>query len=308
MMMKALEKKQPLEIFRLLANLKNNLWLIGVLFLGLGIADRVFSTFADGYLSGIEFTHLSIICFFCMSWLCLKPEIILTGENDAIFENHEEALQHFSPDEDHLNVVQSRMIELEDQHLISQAYTLPFPYLCQIYHLLNLKHLESIHSFSLNNLRVTGVLDCQPTLTGGVIKFKTMLSAPVNILRLWRQSGVEVELTLHTPFTIELSIPLYNDKKIIVIFNVVPLSKNQHKLFIDIYSNLTWYKPILQIILHAASCLTLFEDLPYLQTLAKRNLERLVCLNSVLSHETQWLFKRFIDLYGANLQLLGAAI
>lgn len=307
-MINFLEKNKAIEIFPLLANLKKNIWLIGILFLVLGITDRLFSTFADGYLSSIEFTHLFIVFFFCVSWLCLKPEILWTGESDELLCNSEGVIQNFYPDKSHLNVVQSRMLELKEQHLISQAYSLPFPYLCQIYHLLNLKHLESIHSFSLNNLRVTGILNCQSTLTGGVIKFKTMLEAPINILRIWRQPGVEVELTLHTPFTIELSIPVYNDKKIIVIFNVVPLSKNEHKLFIDIYSNLGWYKPFLQIILHIASCLTLFEDLPYLQTLAKRNLERLVGLNSVLSHETQWLFKRFIDLYGANLDLFQRAI
>lgn len=268
----------------------------------------MFSSFADGYLSGIELTHLFIVFFLCISWFCLKPEISWTDKTDDFLSESEESLRKFYPDENHLNVVKMRMLELKEQHLISQGYSLPFPYLCQIYHLLNLKHLESIHSFSLNNLKVSRVLHCQPTITGGIIKFKTMLEAPVNILRIWRQPAVEVELTLHTPFTVELSIPVYNDKRIIVFFNVVPVSKNEHKLFIDIYSNLGWYKPLLQFVLHTASCLTLFEDLPYLRTLTKRNLDRLVGLNSVLSHETQWLFKRFVDLYGTNLDQLQPAI
>jgi hypothetical protein len=184
--------------------------------------------------------------------------------------------------------------------MISQEYILPFPYLCQIYHLLNLKHLETVHSFSLNNLRVVNISYFQPTAIGGIIKFETLLDSPVNPLRIWRQPTVEVDLILHTPYTVELSIPVYNHKRIFVIFSALPLNQTEHQFFIDIYSDLDWPKPLLQVILHFASCLTIFEDLPYLRALADRNIERLFNLNLASNHESMLLFKRFVELYGTG--------
>jgi hypothetical protein len=165
---------------------------------------------------------------------------------------------------------------------------------------LNLKHLESIHSFSLNNLRVIKISHFQPTNSGGIIKFQTVLDSPLNPLRIWRQAIVEVSLILHTPYTVELSIPVYNNKHITVIFNALPINNNEHKLFIDIYSNLKWPKPLLQLLLHFASSLTLFEDLPYLRKLAERNIHRLVNMSKVSNHETMWLYRRFVDLYSSS--------
>jgi hypothetical protein len=140
--------------------------------------------------------------------------------------------------------------------VIGQEYILPFPYLCQIYHLLNLKHLETIHNFSLNNLKVVKVSHLQPPEIGGMVKFQTILDSPVNPLIIWRQPIVEVGLILHTPYTVELNIPAYNNKRIIVIFNVIPLSNTDHKLFIDIYSDLKWPKPLLQLVLQNARAIS----------------------------------------------------
>jgi hypothetical protein len=98
-----------------------------------------------------------------------------------------------------------------------------------------------------------------------------------------------------------LNIPVYNDKKIIVMFNVVPMGDIEHKFLVDIYSDLGWFKPLLQILLHSASCLTLFEDLPYLRALAKRNIQRLINLSKISNHETMRLFRRFVDLYGSSI-------
>ncbi|WP_201027275.1 hypothetical protein, partial [Salmonella enterica] len=134
--------------------------------------------------------------------------------------------------------------------MIGQEYTLPFPYICQIYHLLNLKHLETIHKFSLNNLKVINVSHYQATNSGGIIKFQTVLDSPINPLRMWRQPIVEVDLILHNPYTVELSIPVYNEKRITVIFNALPLTETEHQFFINIYSDLKWPRPLLQIILH----------------------------------------------------------
>lgn len=206
------------------------------------------------------------------------------------------------PHADYLRRTEARMLQLKKYHKISQEYVLPIPYICQIYHLLNLKHLEQVHGFSLNGLKVGSVSQIEPTNIGGSVKFKTSLNNSLNILRMWRKPVVEVELTLHTPYTIELSIPLYKGRKINIIFNVLPLRNNTHKLFIDIYSDLVFPKPIMQMILHCASCLTLLEDLPYLHKLADTNLPRRVKSSRSSNRDTMQLFKRYVDLYGSSLE------
>jgi hypothetical protein len=294
------EDGMQVEISPSVNKIRNNLWIFGIHSWLFGIADRGFAAFADGYLSAIEITHLFMASFFFVSWLYLKPERSLESESVSRLQScQEDAVVPHHPV--FLQAGQARMLELHNQHMISQEYILPFPYECQIYHLLNLKHLETIHGFSLNHLKVISVSDIEPTAIGGRIKFQTMLDSPYNPLRIWRQPIVEVDLVLHSPYTVELSIPVYSGKRITVIFNALPLDENEHKLFIDIYTDLEWPKPILQVLLHFASCLTLFEDLPYLRKLAERNVDRLVRAGKTSSHETMWLFKRFADLYGSKL-------
>lgn len=284
------------EIYHLFDRFRNGVWLVGIPSWIYGAFDRVMAAFTDGYVSAIEFFHFVTAILFLMGWLYLRPR------SDA--DSGVSLLQQYpltGLEETYLETAQSRMAELQDQHMIHQEYVLPFSYVCQIYHLLNLKHLESVHSFSLNNLRVIQVNQMHPTDIGGSIKFQTTLDSPLNALRIWRQPVVEVDLTLHTPFTVELSIPVYGGKRMTVMFNAIPLNQTQHKLFIDIYSDLKWYKPLLQLLLHAASCLTLFEDLPYLQKLAKRKIHRMVQLDRIPNSETMWLFKRFVALYGSTI-------
>jgi hypothetical protein len=201
----------------------------------------------------------------------------------------------------YLQQTETRMLQLEKFHAISQEYILPIPYLCQIYHLLNLKHLEQVHNLSLNGLKVGNVSKFEQTNSGGTIEFKTTVNRPLNILRMWRQPVVKVELTLHTPYTIELTVPIYRDRQIAIIFNVLPLGANVHKLFIDIYSDLRFPKPILQVFLHCAACLTLFEDLPYLHRLAQGNFHHKFKSLSCVKRDTMQLFKRYVDLYGSSL-------
>jgi hypothetical protein len=208
----------------------------------------------------------------------------------------------------YLQQTAARMLQLEKFHTISQEYILPIPYLCQIYHLLNLKHLEQVHHLSLKGLKVGNVSKFERTNSGGKIEFKTTLNRPLNILRIWRQSEVKVELTLHTPYTIELTVPIYRDCQISIIFNVLPLGANAHKLFIDIYSDLKFPKPILQVFLHCASCLTLFEDLPYLQRLAQGNFHRRFQSLGSAKRDTMQLFERYVDLYGSSLEQSPPAI
>lgn len=205
------------------------------------------------------------------------------------------------PDETYLRHTEGRMLQLDRHHIISQSYVLPIPYLCQIYHLLNLKHLESVHNFSLNGLKIGSIGQIETTTTGGSLKFETTLNPALNLLKIWRQPVVEVELTLHTPYTIELNIPVYHGRNITIVFNILPLDENSHKLFIDIYSAIFFPKPILQMLLHGAAYLTLFEDMSYLRKLADRNLADRVSRTIVSNHKTMQLFKRFVDLYGCGL-------
>jgi hypothetical protein len=297
------QNNQTIEIFLLLATLKDSIWLLGIPCWVFGVSDRGLAAFADGYLSPTEILHLLTTSFFFMFWLFLKPDKNLQEDKMETEQHYPSDLNYYSNETHlHLCIAKDRMFELQEQHMIAQAYNLPFPYVCQIYHLLNLKHLETVHNFSLNNLKVIDVSHFEPTKNGGMLKFQTILALSFNVLRIWRQPIVEVELILHTPYTVELSIPVYNNKRIIVIFNVLPLTKGTHKLFIDIYSNLNWPKPFLQLVLHCASCLTLYEDLPYLRVLSQRNLDRLINLNKISNQETMWLFRRFVELYGSSLK------
>lgn len=285
------------EISQFVYNLRNGIWFFGIPSWLFGVTDRTLASFADGYLSTLEIVQIFTASFFFLSWIYLKPELELNSTNDTLtyqFDVDPYQLEVYK------GIVANRMLQLQEQHMIRQEYILPFPYLCQIYHLLNLKHLETIHAFSLNNLRVIKVSNFQPTTSGGIIKFQTALDSPLNALRIWRQPTVEVDLTLHTPYTVELKIPVYNNKHITVLFNAFPINNNKHKLFIDIYSNLEWPKPLLQSILHFASRLTLFEDLPYLRKLAQRNINRLFKSDKSDNHDTMWLFRRFVDLYGTS--------
>jgi hypothetical protein len=289
---KTSNKNQALEVELALFILKfkNGIWLLGIPSWVFGITDRGIAAFADGYVSAVEVLQICTAFFFFLNWLYLKPE-------QSININDLESSQSY------LCPFRSRRFELKKRHMISQEYILPFPYICQIYHLLNLKHLETVHKFSLNNLKVIKISSFQPTSIGGIITFQTILDSPMNVLRIWRQPIAEVDLILHTPYTVELSIPVYSNKRISVIFSAYPLTDNEHHFCIDIYSDLDWPKPFLQILLHLASCLTLWEDLPYLQKLAERNRAGLVNQNRGSNHEMMWLFRRFVHLHGSSEEI-----
>lgn len=291
--------RQYLEISLLITKIRNIIWSLGIPCLFLGIVDRSIAAFADGSFTQTEAIQIFFTSLLLVSWAYLKPEPIPGQIQDLAIS--EEALEPSSEWEElYHKITKTRMAELQAHHLISQEYTLPFPYLCQIYHLLNLKHLENVHSFSLGNLRVLEVSHVEPTIGGGAIRFQTTLDSAMNALRIWRQPVVDAGLTLHTPYTVELSIPAYRGKTITVLFTALPLTENTHQLFIDIYSDLQWPKFILQAILHFSACLTLFEDLPYLQTLAEREIDRVFTIDRASNHETMWLFRRFVELYGAG--------
>lgn len=284
---------------------RRGLWHLGIPAWLFGMTDRGWAIFANGSFSLDEFVSFLTISGLFVCWLSLKPDSAIdrdlgSGPSSYPLPNK---LESSAID---LEVTQTRMAELQHYHLISQAYRLPFPYLCQIYHLLNLKHLETIHRVSLNNLKVIEVSGIEVTDRGGVVKFQTMLHSPFNILRIWRRKNVEAQLTLHNPYTVELGIPVYGDKVIVVLFNTLPLTATEHQFSVDIYSNLNWYRPLLKPVLHFASLLTLIEDIPYLQALAQKNFQRLT-KNEKPHSEMMWLFGRFVSLYGTAVRGLPSA-
>lgn len=264
------------------------------------LTDRTIAACSDGHLNWNESLTLVAIGFLFLSWLSMRPQQSTAQTSDRVPAVPEVPFT-FRPADVHLEATQQRMAELHPYHLISQSHILPFPYLAQIYHLLNLKHLETIHSFSLNNLRVLKVSSLEQTDRGGVVKFQTTLDSPWNLLRIWRQRVAEVQLTLLTPYTVELAIPVYGDKVIIVMFNTLPLDHTKHQFCVDIYSNLQWYKPVIKALLHFSTVLTLLEDLPYLEALTQK-VQRFSPTekpgHEAANHDMMWLFNRFVGLYG----------
>jgi hypothetical protein len=253
------------------------------------------------HVSYLEFSYFLGTIFLLMGWLFLKPTL---EEEFDIFERLEAGKlnSNIYKNQSHLLAARNRMLELKSQHILSQLHTLPFPYLSQIYHLLNLKHLETVHSTSLGNLRVVDVCNVQPTPLGGIVQFKTTLTSSLNILKIWRQAVVDVELTLHNPYMIELNIPVYGGKKMIVVFNIFPLSSASHELLIDVYTDLRFPRVLLHGILHLASLFTLYEDLPYLKKLSERGLDNLLTSNKISSNKAMWLFERFVNLHSSEAQ------
>ncbi len=285
---------------------KDGIWILGILTCLFGMLDRAITVALDFYqgnnVSYLEFSYFLGTVMLLTGWIFLKPTL---EEEFNVFERLEAGKlnSNLYRNQSHLQVARNRMLELKNQHVISQLHTLPFPYLSQIYHLLNLKHLETVHSTSLGSLKVVDVCNLKPTPLGGTVQFKTTLTSSLNVLKIWRQSIVDVELTLHTPFMIELSIPVYGGKKMIVIFSIFPLSSTSHELLIDIYTDLPYPRFLLLTILHIASLFTLYEDLPYLKKLSERGLENLLSSNQISSNKAMWLFERFVNLHRSEAQL-----
>ncbi len=286
--------------------LRDGMWSFGILYWISIIIAQYFEFLANGNLSGISLGHGFTGFLLFVGWIYLKPAPNL--EQEGLSTSDISALKYYKldsavpPHEAYLHKTEIRMLQLEKYHLISQEYVLQVPYLCQIYHLLNLKHLESIHSFSLQGLKILDVSQLESTASGGAVRFQTVLDSSLNLLRIWRQPVVEVELVLHTPYTIELSIPSYGSTNITVMFNVLPLSRNNHKLFIDIYSDVLLPKTLVRPLLHIASSLTLLEDLPYLRKLTESKICRSSNTMKGSRPETMQLFERFTDLYGSSLE------
>ena len=90
-------------------------------------------------------------------------------EIDSLNVKSMSTLKHYKlssvtpPHADYLRRTEARMLQLKKYHKISQEYVLPIPYVCQIYHLLNLKHLEQVHGLSLNGLKVGNVSQIEVT-------------------------------------------------------------------------------------------------------------------------------------------------
>lgn len=284
----------PVEDFLKRTIFKNGLWLLGIPALIYGVADRGMAIFAKAAIEITDISYCAIAAVILFGWLFIGmsedyPKVKSLDPKMKPLDEHKSA-----------NAIN---LQPNSTCIAQQIYRLPFPYICQIYHLLNLKHLEEIHRFSLGNLKIVEVSHFRKTQTGGQIRFKTVLDSPFNILRIWRQQSVDVDLILHAPHQIELSVPVYQQKFIRVLFNVIPLNTEEHYLFIQMFSNLQWPRELLRSILLLAASVTLLEDLPYLAQLARRN----IALSESDSDDkalpqAMRLFQQYIELYGKRLE------
>lgn len=270
--------------------LKRNIFVYGIWLLGIpafvyGIADRGMAAFSDQSVETTNLSHCMIAAISLVIWF-LFGMAVNTADSSNLTEYEETSFPNAE-------------LDMPSACIAEQKYRLPFSHRCQIYHLLNLKHLEEIHRFSLGNLKVVDISHFQKTQGGGRLRFRTVLDSPTNILRLWRDPSVEVELILHTPYQIELKVPAYNQKNIHVLFSVLPLRENEHLLSVQMFSDLQWPKELLRAILIIAASLTLLEDLPYLSQLSggKFGHKRSPAEETISSPAMQ-LFRRYVQLYG----------
>lgn len=270
------------------------LWLLGIPALIYGAVDRGIAAFSQPTVQTTDLSYCLIAVVILMGWVCIGMA------EEPVEPIAAKARQSLKP-----------LKETNGAGCIAQkSYRLPYPFMCQIYHLLNLKHLEEIHRFSLGNLKVLKVSHFRKTRAGGQLRFQTVLDSPLNVLRLWRSPRVDVDLTIHSPHQIELKVPTYGQKCIRVLFNVIPINDEEHQLLIQMFSDLQWPRELLRVVLLLASSLTLLEDLPYLGHLAKRNIgASKTTADSKATCQTMQLFHRYVDLYNGywehpQLQLL----
>lgn len=278
---------------------KYGLWLLAIPAIVYGAVDRGLAAFAESATNVNDVSYCLIALVLLLAWVGIG---LAENQSATAILNKDKAS------------IPAIAVPPSSDCIAQQIYRLPFPYLCQIYHLLNLKHLEDIHRFSLGNLKVIKISHFQETQMGGQIRFKTVLDSPFNVLRLWRDPSVDVDLTIHSPHQIELNVPAYGQKCIRVLFSVIPLNAEEHYLCIQMFSNLQWPRELLKAILLLAASLTLLEDLPYLRHLARRSYKQLSRrpLQTKETSQTMQLFHRYVDLYSdrrefQQLQLLGKA-
>lgn len=280
------EQRSPVE-----DALKRNIFIYGLWLLAIpafiyGAIERGFSAFSQPEVNVHDISYCLIALVSLMAWICIG---LAEEKLDST------ALKV-------VKIVEDRPLPFDSTCVAQQSFRLPFPYLCQIYHLLNLKHLEDIHRFSLGNLKVIKVSHFRETRAGGQIRFKTVLDSPFNVLRLWRDPSVDVDLTIHSPHQIELKVPTYGQEFIRVLFSVIPVNTEEHYLCIQMFCDLKLPRELLKAILLLASSLTLLEDLPYLHHLAKRSPKQFSNqrLKKKSTNPAMQLFHRYVDLYNSD--------
>lgn len=265
------------------------MWLVGIPVFLYGAAERGIAAYNGQFAEVTLLSHCMITLVALLAWFVIGMAVNTAGAVTWQPRSAQTLTPLKMPD------------AISSKCVAEQNYRLPFSHRCQIYHLLNLKHLEEIHSFSLGNLKVTEVSHFQETQTGGAMRFKTVLDSPTNILRMWRDPSVEVDLILHTPYQIELKVPVYNQKHIHVLFEVLPITSNEHQLSVKMFSDLGWPHTVMRAILIIAASLTLLEDLPYLSRLSNINLARSRHSDrDALSTPNMQLFQRYLRLYGRH--------
>lgn len=264
---------------------KCSLWLLGIPAIIYGAVDRGIAAFAQASIQVTDISYCMIALILLFGWIGIG---VTTAEDEPLSADQGKCTQFRPTPPNSL---------CNSECIAQQSYRLPYPFICQIYHLLNLKHLEDVHRLSLGNLKITKIGHFHKTQKGGQLRFRTMLDSPFNVLRLWRNHSVDVDLTIHAPHQIELKVPVYRQKHIRVLFSVIPLGHAAHQLRIQIFSNLRWPREFLRAVFLLASSLTLLEDLPYLNQLAKRNRTSFHHAAHGQSSQAMQLFQRYVHLY-----------
>jgi hypothetical protein len=223
------------------------------------------------------------------------PKILLDNENfaqlDTIGQMTYLTLAQLPPES--ITAFRAHIEALEPYHILSKEWTLPFSHWVQLYHLMNISHLEHVHEDTLNNLAIGDVVDTIETQNGGIITFITNIKP--SLISLFRKPQNIVSLELLSPFTISLTIPQSPDIQTTVLFNTLPIREDKHVLFVDIYSNLEIPKSILKPAMQLATSLTVMEDIPYYENLAKQDIRNVI--RRTKDNPEMYLYKRYSQLY-----------
>lgn len=203
-------------------------------------------------------------------------------------------------------------------HFFSTSYDLPGSYWANMFHLLNPMHENSIHTFTLDGIKVERVIDYRETMYGGEQTLLSVLTKPSNIQRLCRRmdkdpllkhvskyinvlrrDSFQSKSILHGPYTVEQRIQLTESSYTSILFTLSPLGPDKCRLFIDFYSNFNVPHKLKWFLFHLITPVVVWEDRKYMRYLASKGefffgkVRREVPATHFLK-----LHQRFLELYG----------
>ena len=202
----------------------------------------------------------------------------------------------------------------------STSYVLPGSYWANMFHLLNPTHENSIHTFTLDGIKVDQVVDYRETMYGGEQTLRSVLTKPSKIQRLCRRMDKDPLLKhvskyinvlrkdafysrsiLHGPYTVEQRIQLTESSYTSILFTLSPISTSQCRLFIDFYSNFNVPHKLKWFLFHLITPVVVWEDREYMVRLARKGEFFFKQIRQEVP-ETHFLklHQRFLELYGQS--------